>query len=73
LQRVPEPKQGKNQMHLDLRVEDLPAEVERLARLGARQLSGELTERCFRWVILADPEGNEFCVFVPPAASGTAQ
>lgn len=73
LQRVPEPKQGKNRMHLDLRVEDLPAEVERLERLGARQLSGELTEHGFRWVVLADPEGNEFCVFVPPAASGAAE
>jgi hypothetical protein len=72
LQRVPEPKQGKNRMHLDLEVEDLTAEVERMERLGARRLSGEVAEHGFRWVVLADPEGNEFCVYVPPPASGTA-
>jgi hypothetical protein len=72
LQGVPEVKQGKNRMHLDLRVEDLPAEVERLEQLGARRLSIELTEHGFRWFVLADPEGNEFCVFVPPKTSGTA-
>lgn len=70
LQRVPEPKQGKNRMHLDLDldlgVEDLPAEVERLERLGARRVSSDLVEVGFRWIVLADPEGNEFCVFVPP-------
>lgn len=65
LQQVPEPKRGKNRMHLDLSTDDLAAEVARLERLGARQLSAEQTEHGFRWVVLADPEGNEFCVFVP--------
>ncbi|ADB33567.1 conserved hypothetical protein [Kribbella flavida DSM 17836] len=71
LQQVPEPKQGKNRMHLDLQVENLLAEVERLEQLGARRLSDEQTEQGFRWVVLADPEGNEFCVFLPPTTSGT--
>jgi hypothetical protein len=75
LHRVPEPKQGKNRMHLDLDLdlgtEDLAAEVGRLERLGARQVSSELTEHGFHWVVLADPEGNEFCVFVPPARAAS--
>lgn len=67
LQQVPEPKSAKNRMHLDLRVEDLETEVERLIRLGARRVTGELREHGFRWVLMADPEDNEFCVLVPPA------
>lgn len=58
--RVPEGKQVKNRLHLDLRPSDQAAEVERLIALGARRVDigqGEPT-----WVVLADPEGNEFCV-----------
>ncbi|MFB6675943.1 VOC family protein [Streptomyces sp. NPDC056390] len=68
LQQVPEPKHGKNRMHLDLDfdTENLDTEVERLQRLGAQRISEEQSEHGFRWVVLADPEGNEFCVFVPP-------
>jgi hypothetical protein len=75
LQRVPEPKRGKNRMHLDvdLSTDDLAVEVDRLERLGAQQISGEHTEHGFRWVVLADPEGNEFCVFVPPEGSSTVE
>ncbi|MDI3390720.1 VOC family protein [Streptomyces sp. B-S-A8] len=75
LQQVPEPKQGKNRMHLDLDFghADLTAEVDRLERLGAQRTTGELTEHGFRWVVLTDPEGNEFCVFSPPAGTGTAE
>ena len=62
LQRVPEPKAGKNRMHLDVRVDDIEAEVVRLEGLGARRLAGETEEYGFRWVVLADPEGNELCV-----------
>jgi catechol 2,3-dioxygenase-like lactoylglutathione lyase family enzyme len=56
---VPEPKQAKNRMHFDLRApgDDVPAEVRRLAELGATVLwDGPET------VVMADPEGNEFCV-----------
>ena len=66
LQQVAEPKQGKNRMHLDFGVDDLDAELDRFARLGARRVSADLTEHGFRWVVLADPEGNEFCVFRAP-------
>jgi hypothetical protein len=58
---VPDPKDGKNRLHLDLNPDDQDAEVERLIDMGARHVdvgqSGSAT-----WVVLADPEGNEFCV-----------
>lgn len=59
--RVPEGKSVKNRLHLDLRPSDQAAEVARLEALGARRISvgqGEDTT----WVVMADPEGNEFCV-----------
>jgi predicted enzyme related to lactoylglutathione lyase len=69
LQRVPEAKSIKNRLHLDLRTTDLDAEVERVVALGARRLTGEpVTEDGMRWHILADPDGNEFCVLQPPPA-----
>ncbi|MFJ5261542.1 VOC family protein [Streptomyces sp. NPDC088387] len=62
-QRVPEPKTVKNRLHLDLHSEDgqREAEVERLTGLGASVLR-EVKEAQGQWVIMADPEGNEFCV-----------
>jgi Glyoxalase-like domain len=59
---VPEPKSVKNRLHIDVnaRDRDQDEEVERLIALGARRVDigqGEQT-----WVVLADPEGNEFCV-----------
>jgi len=66
---VPEAKRGKNRLHLDLRTADLGAEVGRVLALGAVQLTGTpVTEGGWRWHILADPDGNEFCVLQPPAA-----
>jgi predicted enzyme related to lactoylglutathione lyase len=64
LQRVPEGKQGKNRMHLDIETPDIDAEVERLLALGATRAptDEEHEEHGMRWVVLADPEGNEFCV-----------
>ena len=63
LQRVPEPKTGKNRVHLDLKVPDVEATATRLEELGARRLSdGALSELGSTWVVMADPEGNEFCV-----------
>ena len=67
LQRVPEPKAGKNRMHLDLRVPTLEPELARLTVLGAEVLTPEpIDEDGFRWVVMADPEGNEFCVGTEP-------
>jgi hypothetical protein len=62
-QTVPEPKTTKNRVHLDLHVgaEDRDAEVARLVELGASEL-WEGQQGPHRWVTLADPEGNEFCV-----------
>ena len=62
--RVPEPKTGKNRLHLDLRPEDQAAEVERIEALGGkRTFVGQGDD--VSWVVLADPEGNEFCVLRP--------
>jgi predicted enzyme related to lactoylglutathione lyase len=60
-QKVPEPKVVKNRVHLDLSGESMAAEVERLARLGATVIA-ERTLGEIRWTVMADPEGNEFCV-----------
>lgn len=60
---VPEPKQTKNRLHLDLRADGTTTqqELQRLLDLGARRVDvGQAAESS--WVVLADPEGNEFCV-----------
>lgn len=73
IQRVPEPKTVKNRVHLDLDVgggPDVPvsdrracieAEVQRLVGLGASVLT-PVDQGDWYWVVMADPEGNEFCV-----------
>ncbi len=58
--RIPEAKGGKNRLHLDFRPLDQEAEVARLVGLGAHHVDVGQGERS--WVVLADPEGNEFCV-----------
>ncbi|KQX70849.1 MULTISPECIES: VOC family protein [unclassified Streptomyces] len=62
-QRVPEAKTVKNRLHLDLHpgTELRAGEVERLTALGASVLR-EVKEPSGQWVVMADPEGNEFCV-----------
>jgi catechol 2,3-dioxygenase-like lactoylglutathione lyase family enzyme len=62
LQRVPEAKSGKNRLHLDLHVGAVEPEVDRLVRLGARPLTDPTVESGYRWRVMADPEGNEFCI-----------
>ena len=57
---VPDAKVTKNRLHLDLRPDDRDAEVERLVGLGATR--AEIGQGDQSWVVLADPEGNEFCV-----------
>ena len=57
---VPEGKTTKNRLHLDFRPDDRDAEVERLLALGATHV--DLGQGEQKWVVLADPEGNEFCV-----------
>ena len=59
--RVPEPKTVKNRLHIDLRPDDQAAEVARIEALGGRRVSvGQGDD--VSWVVLADPDGNEFCV-----------
>jgi hypothetical protein len=58
--RVPEAKTQKNRLHLDFRPDDRDAEVERLLSLGA--VRADVGQGETSWVVLADPEGNEFCV-----------
>ncbi|MEU6353902.1 VOC family protein [Streptomyces sp. NPDC047072] len=57
-QLVPEGKRGKNRVHLDLRAVEAEAEIVRLTRIGASVLA-----RFDDHTLLADPEGNEFCLF----------
>jgi predicted enzyme related to lactoylglutathione lyase len=71
LQRVGEPKLSKNRMHLDIETLDLDAEVERLEEIGARRVDLQArAEHGSRWVVLADPEGNEFCVCAAGGGGG---
>jgi hypothetical protein len=64
--RLDEPKTGKSRLHLDFTPDDQDAEVERLLALGARRVDIGQGEQS--WVVLADPEGNEFCVLRAPSA-----
>jgi catechol 2,3-dioxygenase-like lactoylglutathione lyase family enzyme len=68
---VPEGKAGKNRLHLDLRPRDQAAEVARLEGLGARRADvGQGTG--VSWVVMADPDGNEFDVLRPFTAEELA-
>jgi hypothetical protein len=58
--KVPEPRAGKNRLHFDLRPEDQAAEVARLEALGATRV--DIGQGDCSWVVMADPEGNVFCV-----------
>ena len=66
IQRVPEPKQGKNRIHLDLASRtnaDQRASVDRLLGSGAQH--ADIGQADVSWVVLTDPEGNECCVLAP--------
>jgi len=60
-QKVPEPKTTKNRMHLDLEVADPEALIARVVALGGSRLEDHEMSG-FHWTVVADPEGNEFCV-----------
>lgn len=63
LQRVAEPKHGKSRVHIDVYSDDIEAEAKRIEKLGARRLNDGVTEENgVRWIVMADPEDNEFCV-----------
>ncbi|MEM9656269.1 MAG: VOC family protein [Actinomycetota bacterium] len=60
-------KQGHNRLHIDLRPDDQDAEVARLIGMGASRV--DIGQGEVPWVVLADPEGNEFCVLGARSAS----
>jgi len=63
LQRVDEPRTDKNRMHFDIETRTVDDEVARLETLGAHRIADDaIEEHGNRWVVMADPEGNEFCV-----------
>lgn len=64
--KVPEGKAVKNRLHLDLRPRDQAAEVARLEALGARRI--DIGQGAVSWVVMADPDGNEFDVLQPLTA-----
>jgi predicted enzyme related to lactoylglutathione lyase len=71
LQRVPEPKTVKNRMHLDIDATDIEAEATRLEGLGAQRAApGQRHEHSTNWILMLDPEGNEFCVCDGGATDG---
>ncbi|OBH12295.1 VOC family protein [Mycobacterium sp. E3247] len=61
-QKVPDPTPGKNRVHLDFGAADVDAEVSRLTAAGAIEVGRHTFGDDFRWVVLADPEGNVFCI-----------
>ena len=61
-QKVDDPTPGKNRVHLDFGAADVDAEVSRLKAAGATEVGRHSIGENFRWVVLADPAGNAFCV-----------
>lgn len=73
-QRVPEPKTVKNRVHLDIVVTDLEVATARIEELGGRRRGQhrDYHENGWRWRVMADPEGNEFCL-VPPSDESSSE
>jgi len=64
--KVSDAKAGKNRMHFDLNPEDQAAEVGRALALGATHVQiGQERDPDVTWKVMADPEGNEFCILTP--------
>lgn len=64
IQEVSETKSTKNRVHFDLEAVDIRTEARRLEGLGAVLLNDRrpIQEHSTQWMVLADPEGNEFCI-----------
>lgn len=61
--KVPDEKLTKNRMHFDLRPDNQAVEVARAEALGAVRIEiGQSADPGTTWVVMADPEGNEFCI-----------
>ena len=64
--RVPEPKTVKNRVHIDLATTSAAQQAELVARLqGLGATPADVGQGDVPWIVLADPEGNEFCVLTP--------
>ncbi|MGA9491153.1 MAG: VOC family protein [Mycobacterium sp.] len=61
-QKVDDPTPGKNRVHVDFGAGDVEAEVNRLKSAGASEVGRHSIGDSFRWVVLADPAGNAFCI-----------
>lgn len=61
-QQVPEPRIGKNRIHLDLASGNPEAFIARVLELGGSRVEDHELDDGFHWTVLADPEGNVFCV-----------
>ena len=59
--KVSEGKTAKNRIHLDVTATDLEPEIDRLVGLGAKRVK-DSEEYGYTWTVMADPEGNEFCI-----------
>ncbi len=68
-QRVPEAKAGKNRLHLDVEVDSLDDAVDRVQTLGGRPLQARDIDYGWHFRVMADPEGNEFCLIEQAADS----
>ncbi len=62
-QKVPEVKASKNRLHLDVRVADRQTIVDRVAAMGGMHVRDHQEAHFPTWSVMADPEGNEFCVY----------
>jgi predicted enzyme related to lactoylglutathione lyase len=67
IQRVPEPKMSKNRVHMDLQVDDVEAMTRWVRQHGGSRVADHEAAG-IRWRIMADPEGNEFCLVPRPEA-----
>jgi predicted enzyme related to lactoylglutathione lyase len=65
LQKVTDKKTSKNRMHMDIAVDDVDIAATRVESLGGSKLQ-EVEEAGIRWAVMADPDGNEFCL-IPKA------
>ncbi|MFC4563741.1 VOC family protein [Nocardiopsis mangrovi] len=61
----PRPKADRNRLHLDVQVTDIPAATAEAEAAGARRLGDIVTDEEGSFQVLADPEGNEFCLVIP--------
>ncbi|MHB0928718.1 MAG: VOC family protein [Candidatus Nanopelagicales bacterium] len=63
--KAPDDKMTKNRLHLDLRPDNQAVEVARAEALGAKRIEiGQSADPATTWVVMADPEGNEFCILL---------